>query len=264
MSGINAIGTDYSWLFNTKNQKQDSVSKLWSSYSNYKSNAASTLSGLTEINTNLKSVLSSYTEAKNTFNVEFEENMSALSESSKEVARYSFSVPKDGAITKTETTDENGIVSTKTTYSKDLQSALDVVNDFVSNYNSSLKFLNDNASVSKRVANLAATFSDTTYFASNYGSIGLTVSSDGSLEVNEEQLAQKIIDNPDRVSSVLGGLTSRTEAHISFANAQQDNLFPSAQSMLGDQISAASLYTGKAYLNMSTYATMGNLLDIMF
>ena len=268
MSGINPIGTqDYSWLFDTgQTKKQDSVAKLWNAYGNYQSNAQNALSGLSEINANLKSVLASYEEAKTTFNTEFKDNMSALSESAKEVQKYSFSVAKEGAITNTETTDENGIVTTKTTYSKDLQSALDVVSEFVSNYNTSLKFLNDNASVSKRVENLATAFSDTTYRAANYQSIGLTVTSGGMLEINEEMLADAIVNNPDKVSSILGkdGLAGKAEEHVSFANSQAENLFPTAEKMLGSQLDAASLYTGKAYRNMAAYANMGNLLNMMF
>lgn len=267
MSGINAIGTnDYSWLFNTQNKKQDSVANLWNAYGNYQSNAQNALAGLSEINANLKSVMSSYEEAKKTFNLEFEDNMSALNESSKEIQKFSFSVPKDGAITKTETTDENGIISTKTTYSKDLQSALDVVSDFISNYNSSIKFFNDNASVSKRVENLATVFGDATYRAGSLSSIGLNVNSSGMIEINEELLANAITENPDRVSGLLGegGLATKVDDHISYANSQQERLFPTAEKMLGSQLDAATLYTGNAYRNMSSYAAMGNLLNMMF
>ena len=265
MSGINAIGNDYSWLFGTQNKKQDSITQLWNAYGNYQSNAQNALAGLSEVNANLKSVLTSYNEAKSTFNAEFKENMDALSESAKEIEKYSFSVAKEGAITNTETTDENGITTTKTTYSKDLQSALDIVSDFISNYNTSLKFLSDNASVSKRVENLATTFGDAGYRASIYESIGLTVGSGGMLEVNEEMLANAIVNNPDKVSSILGkdGLAGKAEEHVSFANSQAENLFPTAEKMLGSQLDAASLYTGKAYRNMATYANMGNLLNMM-
>ena len=267
MAGINSISTsDYGWLFSTKTQRQDSISQLWSSYNNYHSNAASALSGLSEINTNLRSLLSSYDDAKTAFNAEFEENMSALSESARQVSSYSFHVVPEGAITKTSTTDPNGITSTSTTYSKDLQAALGAVNDFVSNYNSSLQFFNDNASVSRRVENLANTFSDTTYRASSYDAIGISVQSNGMLEVNEEMLANAIVNNPDKVSSVLGadGLAGKTEQHVSFATFQQDRLFPSAQSMFGDQINTASIYTGNAYLAMSSYASVGNLVNMLF
>ena len=267
MAGINAIGsTDYSWLFSTNTKKQDSIARLWNAYGNYQANAQTALSGLSEINANLKSVLASYDEAKSTFNREFEENMSALSESSKEIQKFSFSVPKDGAITKTETTDENGITSTTTTYSKDLQRALDVVGEFVSNYNSSLKFFNDNASVSKRVENLATVFSDATYRAASYDSIGLTVNSSGLIEINEAVLANAIVENPDRVSGLLGegGLATKVDSHISYANSQADRLFPTAEKMLGNQLSAAELYTGNAYRSMAAYTNMGNLLNMMF
>lgn len=266
ISGLIGPFNDYSWLFGTRNQKQDSIAQLWNAYGNYQSNAQSSLSGLSEINTNLRSVLSSYDDAKTAFNTEFKENMSALSESAKQVSKYSFNVGQEGAITKTETTDENGIVSSKTTYSKDLQSALDVIGEFISNYNSSIKFLNDNASVSNRVGSLAKVFGDAGYRSSLYESIGLTVGTNGTIEINEDKLANAIVEKPDRVSSILGkdGLAGKVESHVSFANSQQDRLFPTAQSMLGDQLKTASIYTSKAYVNMFAYSTMGNLINMMF
>ena len=136
MSTINPISSDYSWLFNTSaNNRQNSLANLWSSYGSQQSNATSAIAGLTEINTNVKAVLDSYDEAKTSFNLEFDEKMSALSESAATVKKYSFNVGKEGAITNTTTTDANGVISTQTTYSKDLQSALDVIGDFISGYN---------------------------------------------------------------------------------------------------------------------------------
>ena len=268
MAGINSIGNDYSWLFNstTNNKKQDSISKLWSAYGNYQSNANSALAGLSEINANLKSVLASYDEAKNTFNSELNENMSELSDSAAALKNYNFKVEKDGAITKNTETDKDGKTSTTTTYSKELQAALDTVKNFVDDYNSSIKFFQDNGSISNRVERLATVFGDTTYRASLYESVGLTVANNGSLEINEEKLADTILNDPNKVSSILGkgGLASKAEDHVSFAKGQQDNLFPTAETMLGDQITAASIYTGKAYRNMAAYANMGNLLNMMF
>ncbi len=267
MLGINSISSaGYSWLSGNRTQKQDSISQLWTSYNNYHSDATSTLAGIREINTNLQSLLSSYDDTKTAFNAEFEENMSALSESARQVSRYSFNTPPEGAITKTETTDANGIISTSTTYSKDLQMALEAVSNFVSNYNSSLQFLNDNASVSRRVENLANTFSDTTYSASRYEPVGISVQSNGMLEINEEILADAIVNNPDKVSSALGegGLAGKAQKHVSFANFQQDKLFPSVQSMFGDQIRTASIYTSNAYLASSSYASLGNLFNMWF
>ena len=211
-------------------------------------------------------MLDSYDEAKTSFNLEFDEKMSALSESAATVKKYSFNVGKEGAITNTTTTDANGVISTQTTYSKDLQSALDVIGDFISGYNDAVKFFGDNAPVSNRVGMLSQTFADTTYRAASYASIGLTTNTDGSLTINEAQLADAIVNNPDKVSSVLGsdGLAGKAESHVSFATAQKDNLFPSANSMLGDQLDTAALYTGSAYRNMAALNNVGNLINMMF
>lgn len=256
------------WLFGTgnANQKQDSIAKLWSAYGSYQSNAQTALAGLTEINTNLKSVLASYDDAKNAFNSEFDESMTALKESADKIKSYNFNVEKDGAITNTTSTDDKGVTTTTTTYSKDLQAALDTVKNLVDNYNGAIKFFGDNSSVSKRVEMMANTFGDTTYRASIYNSIGLNVGSDGKLSIDESKLADAIVNDPDKVSSILGkdGLAGKAQSHIDFANGQKDRLFPTAQTMLGDQLDAAALYTGKAYRNVSALNNMGNLLNMMF
>ena len=259
-------GNNYGWLFNSNTQKKDSISKLWSSYGNFQNNATSALAGLTEINANLKSVMTSYDDAKSAFNSEFKENMEDLSASAEKLKGYNFSVEKEGAITTTSETDKDGNVTTTTTYSKDLQAALDTVKNFVDDYNSAIKFFGDHKDVSKRIGQMATTFGDAGYRANLYESVGLSVGSDGSLSINEDKLANMILNDPDKVSSVLGkdGLAGKAEGHVTFANSQADKLFPTAETMLGDQLDTASLYTGKAYRNMTAYSNMGNLINMMF
>ncbi|MBR2775147.1 MAG: hypothetical protein IKD73_09210 [Selenomonadaceae bacterium] len=268
MAGINSLVgvNNYSWLFNTNNQKQNSVSQLWNAYGNFQNNATTSLAGLTEINSNLKAVLSSYDDAKQAFNSEFKETMQDLSNSAAKLKDYNFSVEQEGAITTKTETDKDGNVTTTTTYSKDLQAALDTVKTFVDDYNSAIKFFGDHKDVSKRIEQMATTFGDAGYRANLYNSIGLTVGSNGSLSINEAQLANSIVNDPDKVSSVLGkdGLAGKAESHISFANSQADKLFPTAQSMLGDQLDTAALYTGNAYRNMAALGNMGNLINMMF
>ena len=264
---INSIANS-GWLFNTPgvNKQQDSIAKLWNNYTSSQKNATSALAGLQEVNANLKSLMASYDEAKTTFNSELKENLDMLGQSAEKIKNYNFSVEKEGAISTTTETDDDGNVTETTTYSKDLQDALDTVKGFVSDYNTAIKFFKDNGSLSKRVENLAGIFGDSTYRASNYAQIGLNVGSDGSFTIDEAKLADAIINDPNKVARTLGkdGLAGKATEHVSFANSQAENLFPTAQAMFGDQIDAASLYTGKAYRNMTAYSNMGNLLNMMF
>lgn len=266
----NMLNTNYYSAFFSansanKNKAQDSISNLWSSYSNSNANAMNALSGLSEIKSGVSSVLASYDEAKNNFYDEFDEKISALKNSAEKIKKYDFNVGKD-AITQTESTNEDGEKVTTTNYSKDLQAALDTVKGFVEDYNNSIKFLTDNSEISKRIGRLAQSFGDTTYRAGNYNNIGISVGSDGKMTIDEEKLADNIVNNPDKVSSILGkdGLAGKAESHVSMANAQRDRLFPSAKSMLGDQLSEAALYTGGAYANMTSMANVGNLINMMF
>lgn len=256
-------------LFGTTNnqtQKQDSIARLWSAYGSYQSNAETSLAGLTEVNTSLKSVLASYEDAKNEFQSSFDDNMSELSASAAKLKDYNFSVDKESAISTVTNTDKDGNVTQTTKYSDELKAAIDTVKDFVNDHNSTLKFFGDYSGISKRIDMMATTFGDTTYRAANYASIGLTTNTDGSFTIDESKLADAIINDPDKVSNILGkdGLAGKTEDHISFANGQRDRLFPTAKAMLGDQLSQASMYTGKNIGNITAVNNIGNLLNMMF
>ena len=172
----------------------------------------------------------------------------------------------NGAITKTETYDNEGNKHIETAYSKVMQSAMKTIQDFVDDYNSSIEFFQDNNSVSARVGRMAELFGDTTYRAQSYESIGINVQNDGTLAVDQEKLARAIVDNPEKVSSVVGdgGLADKAESHVNVANSQRSQLFPSAQAMFGQELSTASFYTSGAYLSMNSFSNLGNLVNMMF
>lgn len=265
----------YGFLFNNSASKsQNSINSLWSNYGNFQSNAASNLGALTEIRQNAAAVVDSYNEAKDTFYAEFDSNMSALKKSANAVKNFNFSDIGEDSITKkavldkdgNEVKDKNGDTVMETTYSKGMQGALNAVKDLVNNYNDSVKFLKDNSAVSGRVERMASNFGDTTYRSSLYEQVGISVGKDGTLSIDEEKLANSIAENPDKVSRILGkdGLADKAIQHVDTANGQRNNLFPSAKSMLGNQLEAAQLYTGSSYINMTNIANIGNLVNMMF
>ena len=275
MATINNLfsATQYSYLFNSNNSAsnnkqtaaQKSINSLWSSYSSNASSSMNALAGLSEIKSGVASVMASYDEAKETFYSEFDDAMSSLSKSAKAVKDYDFNVGEN-AITTSTSTDEDGKKITTTNYSDKMKDALDTVKGFVKDYNNSIKFLNDNSSVSSRVSQMAKNFSDATYRSADYSSIGINVKSDGTLEVDEEKLANQIVNNSSKVSRLVGsdGLAAKAESHVNSANGQRDRVFPSAKDMLGDQLSAASLYTGGTYAKMTSITNIGNLVNMMF
>ena len=172
----------------------------------------------------------------------------------------------NGAITKTETYDQTGHMTIDTAYSRMMQSAFKTVNDFVESYNGTMAFFNENAAVSPVNGKIAEVFADTKYRASSYESIGINVNNDGTLAVDQEKLAQAIVDNPERVADTLGktGLSDKAQSHVDFANSVRSQAFPGAQAMFGDQLSSASFYTSGAYLNLNSFSTVGNLVNMMF
>ena len=233
-----------------------SSSKTSSLYSS--SSSASDMQTLSSIKNGYSGLVSSYESTKKTFNTEMNSALSDLSSSAKTVANMNFSFSASDI-----TTNADG---TKT-YSDSLTSAIKNVKQLVSDYNTALDFFSDNKSVSNRASALATEFADTTYRADQYSAIGITVDSKtGALSVDEDKLATALTTESDRAANSLGsnGLAGKAESHVALANFQKDKIFPTATQMFGDETKAVSLYTGSTLLNISSYATTGNLLNMLF
>ena len=188
---------------------------------------------LSSVNSNYRDLISSYDTTKNTFNAEFDENISALKNSAKKIKNLNFG-------------EENSVESVK---------------NFLNDYNDTINFFNENSSVSKRVGNMAKIFSDTTYQAKIYNSVGIATNSDGTMKIDEEKLTDEITKNPKKVSRILDGLAKKAESHVATANLRKNSLFPTAKNMLGINLNSG-LYGKNNYFN--SYANIGNFLNFMF
>ena len=277
-----ANGTLFSNYNASNSNGGDSISKLWSSYNSYQSNANEALSGLSMISSNVSSLVASYDSTKKTFYNEFDDTINDLQKSSDNIKSYDFNVGAS-ALTAKESVDEDGNKVTSYEQSDKLKDAIKAVKDFVSDYNDTLKFFNDNGDVSKRIRRMNTMFADNTYRRANYQQIGISVGSDGKMTVDEEKLAKVLSEDAEsyakevengntdkvfhsRVADILGkdGLAGKTDDHISVAKGQRDRLFPSAQTLIGKDLSTAAIYTGTSYRNMTNYSSIGNLINMMF
>ena len=249
--------------------QNNAISTMWNNYANNQSSRgvgfnAADIYGIKE---SARELLSSYESTRKDFNEDFSSKMDDLSKSLKTLKSTDFNVGKDALTTKdVTTTDKDGktTTSTQTEMSDGLKTALKNVKDFVSSYNGTVSFMKDNAAISKRMGRVSEMFADTSYRASNYNSIGISVGKDGSLTVDEDKLANAITNSPDKVSRIMGkdGLAGKTESHISAANAQKDQLFPSVESLFGKELKTAQVYTSSAMTRMNGYAYMGNFLNM--
>ena len=240
-------------------QTDDSISKMWSNYTNAASQSAANLDNLTSLKQNTTELVNSYNDAKKTFQTDFKATMSDLKGSAQTVMgmNYDFS-------TSDITTDNAG----KTVYSDSLKNAISNVKSLISDYNDAIGLTSDYSDVSKRLKSLANVFSDTTYRADTYAKIGIGVDSKtGALSLDEDKLAKALTENGDRVKNILGsnGLAGKANNHVDLANSQQSNLFPSMQTMLGKDYITAQAYTNPKVLAASTnFSMIGGLIDMMF
>ncbi|MBQ1613635.1 MAG: hypothetical protein II089_03175 [Selenomonas sp.] len=256
----NLVGSFDSAYANKKtNAAQDSISSLWSGYTNSSSTGIADLSALSGVSSSAAGLVNSYNEAKSTFQTQLKAYMGDLKNSAQTVRNMSYEF-SDQDITEAEDGSK--------TYSDGLKNAIKNVKQLVSDYNDALDLTSDYSSVGKRMESLHKSFADTTYRADTYKQLGISVDSKtGKMTVDEDKLATALTENGDRAKTALGanGLAGKAEQHLTQANNQSEHLFPSMQSMFGDSIKTASAYTNPKVLNASVqYGMIGNLFSSMF
>jgi hypothetical protein len=256
----NLVGSFDSAYANKKtNAAQDSISSLWSGYTNSSSTGIADLSALSGVSSSAAGLVNSYNEAKSTFQTQLKAYMGDLKNSAQTVRNMSYEFSAQDI-----TEAEDG----SKTYSDGLKNAIKNVKQLVSDYNDALDLTSDYSSVGKRMESLHKSFADTTYRADTYKQLGITVDSKtGKMTVDEDKLATALTENGDRAKTALGanGLAGKAEQHLTQANNQSEHLFPSMQSMFGDSIKTASAYTNPKVLNASVqYGMIGNLFSSMF
>ena len=256
----NLVGSFDSAYANKKtNAAQDSISSLWSGYTNSSSTGIADLSALSGVSSSAAGLVNSYNEAKCTFQTQLKAYMGDLKNSAQTVRNMSYEFSAQDI-----TEAEDG----SKTYSDGLKNAIKNVKQLVSDYNDALDLTSDYSSVGKRMESLHKSFADTTYRADTYKQLGISVDSKtGKMTVDEDKLATALTENGDRAKTALGanGLAGKAEQHLTQANNQSEHLFPSMQSMFGDSIKTASAYTNPKVLNASVqYGMIGNLFSSMF
>ena len=256
----NLVGSFDSAYANKKtNAAQDSISSLWSGYTNSSSTGIADLSALSGVSSSAAGLVNSYNEAKSTFQTQLKAYMGDLKNSAQTVRSMSYEFSAQDI-----TEAEDG----SKTYSDGLKNAIKNVKQLVSDYNDALDLTSDYSSVGKRMESLHKSFADTTYRADTYKQLGISVDSKtGKMTVDEDKLATALTENSDRVKTALGanGLAGKAEQHLTQANNQSEQLFPSMQSMFGNSIKTASAYTNPKVLNASVqYGMIGNLFSSMF
>lgn len=268
-NGVNLFGgvNSGSLFGNTNNKKTDAISRLWNNYTSGNSGSGINAQNVYDIKQSAAELAASYDDAKKTFTAEYNSTMDDLKKAVNNFDKINFNVGEDALTKSTKTiTDKDGKTSTETVLNmnSDLKSAVKGVTDLVKNYNDAIDLFKDNEAISERMKTVGNMFKDTTYRAGNYSEVGINVKSDGKLEIDEEKLAETIVKNPDKVSRILGndnGLAAKADSHMNIANIQKDKLFPSIESMFGNQLKTASAYTGKAMLAMNKYSNMGEIFN---
>ena len=214
-----------------------------------------------EIISNQNNVITSYKEAKQDFDIQLKENTTDLREANSNIKKLSLTEIKQDSIKTSTQIDENGKEKEIITYDDNLQKAVKDVDNFVQKYNNLLNFSTDYSSTSKRMEKLVNTLKDNAYQANLYKSIGINVNDDGSLSVDERQLASTMVKNSNKVERLLDNLSTKTDNKLNLIESQQDKLFPTINTFLDKN---TSMYTSNALLQMNNYMNQGNLINTLW
>ena len=214
-----------------------------------------------EIISNQNNVITSYKEAKQDFDIQLKENTTDLREANSNIKKLSLTEIKQDSIKTSTQIDEDGKEKEIITYDDNLQKAVKDVDNFVQKYNNLLNFSTDYSSTSKRMEKLVNTLKDNAYQTNLYKSIGINVNNDGSLSVDERQLASTMVKNSNKVERLLDNLSTKTDNKLNLIESQQDKLFPTINTFLDKN---TSMYTSNALLQMNNYMNQGNLINTLW
>lgn len=228
-----------------------------------------------EINTNLKETINSYDEAKQLFYSSMDDYIDDLKQKIKDTNMIDFSTfsakdilqqkeiknQQQQDISNNKINDEKFSMNNNPKYSQQLQTSLDTVYELINSYNDLTNFFNENESVSKRINNINSSFNSFAYYAGSYNSIGLQLSNNNEIIVDENQLVQAIIERPNTVNNILHTFTNRISNSLNSVSIQYDNLFPSIENMLGNQFKMAKFYTSSAFVQLQSFISTGNIVN---
>ena len=243
-------------IFGGPMQRQGN-SSLYSAQYRGQDSSAEELSSILAIANQAAKLRKTYAETSSKFYAEYDGNMKDLRKAARAVENTDFKFSRSDI-----TTNADGSRS----YSDRLKSAISDVKDLVSKYNETSDFLRENKELGKGVQALSSEFSDTTYMAGSYAKMGISVDgATGKLRVNENLLADALIDSPARSEAILGrgGLAGRADRHAEAAQFSRRSVIPTMEQAIGGQLSYASnILNGRSLPTMSRYSNMLNLFSI--
>ncbi len=136
-----------------------------------------------------------------------------------------------------ERTQNNAVEQINLTREENADAALSNVRNLVDRFNDAVSYFNENRGMSGRMSALAGNFGNAGNFTESLNSVGITVTENGRLRVNEERFANALNENSGNVGAVLGqnGLVGQLNRNLELANSQRENLFPSVTDYLNDR-----------------------------
>lgn len=239
------IGTMWNaYLNQTSSSSNDVMKQLNNAYTQGQEFANSVLNQRNTMNELVKS----YAETKDTFNTQLAGSLDDLAYATSNMRRGGYYV--------------KGFTDADT--QKNVADVVKNVKEFVSAYNDTNGFFNNNREVSNRVAAMANSFGDNSYYANSLNSVGISVGKNGALSLDEGRLANALTNNNDSASYVLDSLANRAADKTMKAAGQMDKLFPSISAMMGsDYESTKQLYSPNTLVMTNRYESVGNMLNLL-
>ncbi len=147
-----------------------------------------------------------------------------------------------------------------------VQEDVAAVREFVQDYNETVSYLNEGRDMSRGMSRLADSFEDSEGLSDSLNQIGVSLRSDGGLQIDESKLASALSEQPDRVEAALGedGLAGRMDQKLDMASRQADRLYPSIRDAVGGETQdpAKEMYAGNSRLAGNAYSDVGSLYQM--
>ncbi|MFZ5352484.1 MAG: flagellar filament capping protein FliD [Bacillota bacterium] len=163
-----------------------------------------------------------------------------------------------------------GVGETKLKVSQDKEKIKDAINEFVSDYNKTIDFLNEKDYSNTNANGLKnELLSSVNSNRSGLRSIGIEVKSSGKLEIDSEKLSEALTYNSDRVKNLLGsssGISTRVSRIVDEAMEKTALSYAPGNDRLNNLSSFSSIYNYKQNAQLqyaSKLLNQGILFDAM-
>lgn len=221
--------------------------------------AYSTLQSAMDIPKSVSSAITEYAENQKTFRDELKEAMENARKTSSALKEINYQNEQAAAAAADKLVEQDPV--------REYPQKTQEIQSLITDYNSTISYLNDQRGLSPMFDSFADTFGDTGQFMQSLDDIGISTDITGELTVHAEALDKALQERPRDVEDTLSqnGLAGRIDRNVELSDKRGSDLFPSVDSLLGrPDDTRKGMYSEKSVVHTRPSDSYGKFMDMYY